>query len=103
MIYNFRFLNREDTHPGITEYLEEGALSVRRSERNFSRGTHDITIEQTENRDAASKLTGIQAFKDSAPCRQRWSTSKFFRSGVVTNLKEMAGLGNKEDGSSKVT
>ena len=95
----FRFVNRETTHPGITEYLKKGALSVRRSGRNFSRTAHDITLEQTGNKDSASKSKGISAYTDNPSGRIRYSLTRAARARAVSMLKEMTGMNQKEDGS----
>lgn len=95
--YSYRLVNREDTHPGISKYFDLGALSVRRTEKNFSRTAHDITLEQTCNRDAASRHTGITAFTISASGRKRWCVTRAARSMIVTTLCDMAGISQKED------
>jgi len=49
----------QDTHPGIEEMFENGAISVRRTNKKFSATAIDITLEQTINADAASSSSGI--------------------------------------------
>ena len=93
-----RFVNREDSHPGITEYLSKGALSVRRTGKNFSRTAHDITLEQTGNKDSASKSKGVSAHTDNPAGRVRHSLTRAARARVVATLKEMSGINDKEDG-----
>ena len=44
----------DDTHPGIREDFEQGTLSIRRTDRPFSRLPIDLTLEQTLNGEAAS-------------------------------------------------
>ena len=92
-----RLANREDTHPGISAYFNLGALSVCRTEKHFSRTAHDITLEQTGNRDAASRHTGITAFTTRATGRKRWCVTRAARSKVVTTLCDMAGISQKEE------
>ena len=57
--YHDNLLNMEASHPGITELFDNGAISIRRTKKNFSRSPIDITLEQTINADAASSSTGI--------------------------------------------
>ena len=45
-------MSMEDTHPGISEYFENGGISIRRTNKGFSRVPIDLTLEQTINRDA---------------------------------------------------
>ena len=60
-----------------------------------------MTLEQTANRDAASKFTGVEAYTTNASGRVRWSITKSAKSGVVTTLRETAGLSDK-DGTAQV-
>ena len=50
-------LNVDNTHPGVREVLEKGALTIRRTSKSFSRAAVDLTLEQTVNADAASRKT----------------------------------------------
>jgi hypothetical protein len=43
----------EDTHPGIMEYFEKGIISIRRTNKPFSRIPIDLTVEKIANADAA--------------------------------------------------
>ena len=60
-----------------------------------------MTLEQTANRDAALKFTGVKAYTTNASGRVRWSITKSAKSGVVTLLRETAGLSDK-DGTAQV-
>ena len=64
MKYHRNLLNMEDSHPGINQVLCNGALSIRRTDKNFSRSVVDLTLEQTINADAASRHTGIVVFNN---------------------------------------
>jgi hypothetical protein len=48
-----------ETHPGITEYFENGIISVRRTSKAFSRIAIDLTLEQTIHKEAESSSSGI--------------------------------------------
>jgi hypothetical protein len=52
--YQLDFMNIDSTHPGLRELLELGGFSIRRTENQFARVPVDL--EQTVNRDAASRL-----------------------------------------------
>ena len=56
--FHNNLLRMEDTHPGITEEFQRGLLSIRRTEKPFSRVPIDITLEQTMNGDAANSASG---------------------------------------------
>ena len=74
--YQLNLLNVDHTHPGVKEMLEGGAMSVRRTTKDFSRSAVDLTLEQTINADAASRLTGVARFGHSDPARRKWMISK---------------------------
>jgi hypothetical protein len=48
----------EDTHPGITEQFEKGMISIRRTNKSFSRTPIDLVVEQTINAEAANRSRG---------------------------------------------
>ena len=90
-------LKMEEMHPGISQHFKNGALSIRRTKKDFSRPAVDLTLEQTINADAASRLTGITAFTNSVSARQRWAKTHFMRTEIITKLYEEIGLQKKED------
>ena len=52
--------------------LENGGSAVKRTTKIFfARAPVDLTLEQTVNADAASRLTGIAAFSQSVGARKR--------------------------------
>lgn len=85
-------INIENTHPGLSAEFENGALSIRRTTKNFCRSPVDLTLEQTINADAANKLTGITAFTNSLHTRQKWSETHTIRTAVISNLLEFLNL-----------
>lgn len=95
--YQLNLINAKYTHPGVTELLEDGALSVRRTKKSFSRTAVDMTLEQTVNADAASRQTGISAFIHSETARRRWMVTRAIRSAIVGNLLFQAGMNAPED------
>ena len=90
-------LNMEQTHPGIGKVFDGGASSIRRTPKSFSRCAVDHTLEQTINRDAASRQGGITAFTQNVSARKQWAVSRSFRGAVVSCLLEMAGLTTPEE------
>ena len=58
-------LNMDETHPSIHQIFTKSALSVRRTKNNFARNLVDMTLEETINAGAASRLTDISAFQQS--------------------------------------
>ena len=51
-------MNMETTHPGITQDFDDGIISIRRTSKPFSASAIDLTLEQTQNKDAANSSTG---------------------------------------------
>lgn len=90
-------VNIDRTHPGLRDEFENGALSVRRTQKQFCRTPVDLTLEQTINSNAANKLTGISAFTNSIDARQRWCETHNIRMAVITEFVEYLGLGKSND------
>ncbi len=88
--YHLNLLNIDYTHPGVHENLVAGALSIKRTKKPFTRNAVDLTLEQTVNADAASRLTGISAFTSSSEARKRWMVTHASRSAITGHLMEMA-------------
>ena len=89
--------NIDSTHPGLRHILEQGAFTVRRTENSFSRAPVDLALEQTVNRDAASRLTGITAMTNNYNARLRWMLTKAARTALVSKLQEITGVNSKQD------
>ena len=96
-IYQLDLLNIDETHPGASAMLEAGALSVRRTNKTFSRSPVDLTLEQTVNADVASRLTGITSFSKPVSARRRWMVSRSVRSELVSHLMDKSGQKQKAD------
>ncbi|RUM44803.1 MAG: hypothetical protein DSY80_04015 [Desulfocapsa sp.] len=95
--YYHNLMNIDTSHPGLRSILENGAFSIRRSTKSFSRNAVDITLEQTINADAASRSTGISAFSQSESAKRRWMVTRSVRSAIIGSLLGSAGLKAKED------
>lgn len=86
------FANIEQTHPGLLDDFKSGALSIRRTSKNFCRTPIDLTLEQTINADAANKLSGITAFTNNFEARQRWSETHTARTAIISNFMQFLQL-----------
>ena len=82
--------------------LAGGALSIGRTSKNFSRVAVDMTLEQTINKDAASRQTCITAFTQSVNARKKWTVTRSIRAAIVGSLLEMTGLEKKEEVSQEL-
>ena len=72
-------------------YLARGGFSI----------PVDLTLEQTVNRDAASRHTGIAAFIDLIKARKRWTITCYTRGTIVGKPLKMAGFSNLEEVAQK--
>ena len=97
--YCLNLVNIDTTHSGMRQVLENGAMSIRRTNKPFSRTPVDMALEQTVNADAASRQTGIAAFSTSDSARQSWMVTRSARSAIVGALLMKAGLKSLEDTS----
>lgn len=93
------FANIERTHPGLLDDFKSGALSIRRTSKNFCRTPIDLTLEQTINSNAANKLTGITAFTNNFDARQRWSETHTARTAVISNFMQFLKLTRCDESS----
>lgn len=100
LTYNIdQLINIDLTKPDLRYEFEHGALSVRRTTKNFCRTPIDLTLEQTINANAANKLTGISAFTNSISARQRWSETYSVRMAIITELMQFLDLTKTAEGS----
>lgn len=95
--YQLDLMNLDDSHPGLRHLLENGGFSIRRSNNEFSRIPVDLTLEQTVNADAASRLTGYTSSTNNYSSRVRWSVTKSSRAAIVNEALTMVGMGNSRD------
>ena len=86
VLHYFNLLNIDANNPEAREMLVNGVLSIRRTEKSFSRTAVDMTLEQTVNKDTASRLTGISAFALSPSARTKWAVTKTASSAIVGSL-----------------
>ena len=77
--------------------FERGAISIQQTSKAFLCSSVDLTLEQTINKDAASKQTGITSFRQCVEARKRWTITRSSRGAVVGVLLEMAGLTTRDD------
>ena len=100
--YHLNLINMEHTHEGICSMLEGVALSIRRTSNTFPRSPVDLTLEQTINKDAASRQGGIAAFTNNVSARKRWTVTRSIRGSIVSVLLDKAGLTISEETSQEL-
>lgn len=91
--------NLENIEKSNAEFaqLQNGAFSIRRSNRNFSRSPIDLTLEQTINANAGNRLKGISAFTNNINARKKWATTHSIRTFRVHQFYEFIGIINLHD------
>ena len=87
----------EINHPGITKCLNAGALSICRTVKQFSRTDHNITLEQTVNKDSASRNGGVSNYITDPAGRKRWSITRSASTRVMSLLCNNAKIQEKYD------
>ena len=95
--YQLDLMNLEESHPGLRKILEDGGFSIRRSNNAFARIPIDLTLEQTINADAASRMTGYTSSTNNYSSRVRWSVTKSSRAALVNEALSMVAMGNARD------
>lgn len=88
MKYQENLLKITETHKQIAAAFEFGLLGSKRTSKPFSRSPFDLTMEQTYNKDAGSKPTGISHFTNSISARTRWSKSCRIRTTIASHIYE---------------
>ncbi|KAJ8046446.1 hypothetical protein HOLleu_05118 [Holothuria leucospilota] len=92
------------SHKSLTTRVEEMCEDQRcrwRTKIDYSRSAVGLSIEQTINRDAASQMRGIVAFRSSENAIRRWSVTMAQRAMAVTELKTFAGIHLEEDAANQ--
>ena len=82
--------------------FEGGAVSIRRTAKNFSRNAVDLTLEQTANKDTASRQDGIATFTQCVNARKRWTLTRSFTGAIVECLLDIAGFTLSEEMSQEL-
>ena len=95
-------MNLPSTRLGLKEMLI-GLFSIRRTENQFSRVPVDLTLEQTINANAASRMTGYTDSTNNFTARLRWSATKGARAAFISELLEMAGMSKAGDSQAELT
>ena len=90
-------INMGKTHSSLRDIHASGVFGIRLTEHPFSRCAVDLTLGQTKNAEATSRLTGISAFTNNFAVRLRWIVTKSARANFVSLVQEMAGISQKED------
>ncbi|KAG1693158.1 Complement component receptor 1-like protein [Nymphon striatum] len=101
--YQLDLMNITTTHPGLKEMLVAGLFSIRRTDNQFSRVPVDLTLEQTVNADAASRMTGYTDATNNFSARLRWSATKGARAALISAMLEMAGMNMTRDAQAELT
>ena len=95
--------NIEASHPGATQLLENGAISVARSHLPGNRCAVDKTMEETFMKFAKSRCgaggAGLTGILENYGLYQRWIRTTSERSKYYQATLEMCGLTGSQDGS----
>ena len=86
----------------LTSILKSGAFLIRRTLKKFSRSAVDVSLEQSYNRDAASAMKGLVAFRNSEGAVRHWALTRSQTTIAVTELRSIFGLEHNENVSFQV-
>ncbi|ESO90053.1 hypothetical protein LOTGIDRAFT_164356 [Lottia gigantea] len=100
--FQLDLLNIDNTHPGLSDLLNSGLFTVRRTDHSFSRIPVDLTLEQSINANAASRQTGLSHMTNNFGARQRWMVTRPLRALMVSSILQMAGMSNPENASNEL-
>lgn len=95
--FQLDLVNIDKTHPGLRSLLRNGAFTVKRAGKSFSRCPVDLTLEQTVNADAASRRTGLSSATNKYSAGLRWMITKSARAAIIAAVQELARMLNHED------
>ncbi|KAJ8685330.1 hypothetical protein QAD02_021123 [Eretmocerus hayati] len=71
LVYHDNLLRVADSNPSLELDLQKGLFGIKRTDKPFSRGPVDQTLEQTYNADAAKRLKSVSHFTNSISARER--------------------------------
>ena len=95
--YYDTFIKFPHTHAEVYKDFKNGWLGVKRTTKPFSSTPIDSTLEQKVNVGAASQRFWISSIANSISARQRWATSHFLRTTIISSLLETLNLQRKDD------
>ena len=85
-------MHMDEMHPGLKGMIRNCGFSLKRNTILISRTPADQTLDETVNRDATSRITGINAFTRSSDPRIRRTITRTTRSRFVSQALENVGL-----------
>ena len=92
--YALELAKVQNEKPEVIEYLKNGAFSVNRTGKLFSRAAVDMALEQTINVEAKNCLKGIMAFANINSTVNRWQVTSSMKTRIKKNLLEMTEIKN---------
>ena len=91
-LFALQLANLKVDNPKVYNVLRNGAFSVNRTKKPFAAVGIDMSLEQTINADAKSRLKGMLPFADIASAVNRWVVTNATRSSIANQLLEIAEL-----------
>ena len=100
--YALELVHLKYERPDLQKVLENGGFSINRSGKTLARTGIDMTLEQTINAEAKSRLKGIIPFADVSTAVNRWMVTGSTRTEVVNRLLEITELSSKTSDSKEL-
>ena len=88
-------------NPHLINILQNGAFTIRRAKKHYSRAAVDLSLEQAVRKDATSIMKGIVALRNSDQALRRWALTMTQRAMVVSEMKALVGVGDPNSETSQ--
>ena len=88
-LHSLELVGLEKEKPVVAHLLKNGAFSVNRTGKPFSRVGVDMALEQTINAETKSRLIGIVEFADVSSAVNRWMVTTNMRMEIYCSIANM--------------
>ena len=97
MRYHDNLLKLSETYQEVYKDFQEGCFAIKRTQKDFSAFSIDLTLEQTINANVTGQKTCITSLSNSIGARQRWARSHFLCTKIISYVFDKVGMSKKED------
>ena len=95
--YHDNLLKLSETYQEVYKDFQEGCFAIKRTQKDFSAFSIDLTLEQTINANVTGQKTCITSLSNSIGARQRWARSHFLCTKIISYVFDKVGMSKKED------
>ena len=102
MLWHSIFHQLQNAGTVLATILSSGAFSIQRKHKSYSRTEVDLSLEQINNRDAASATKENVVLRNSKSIMRHWAWARSQTTMAVGELKRIPGLEQNENASAQV-